>query len=135
MAKKARKKTVIRKNTESKIQFRLMKFLRARGWIVENIHGNIFQSGLPDLYCYNRQYGERWVDVKVEGRYSFTKAQIIKWPLWEKAGIGIWILTGPTQKDYDRLFEPPNFRDYWKKSYGKLTDIDKLIRELNESTD
>ncbi len=130
-----RKKTVIRKSTESKIQSRLMRFLENRGWIVERMHGNMYQSGIPDLYCFKKEYGERWIDVKVEGRYSFTKAQIIKWPEWEKAGIGIWILTNVTQKDYDRLFKPPNFRDYWKKSYGKLPDIDKLIRELNESTD
>lgn len=131
----ARKKTVIRKSTESKIQSRLMKFLRARGWTVENIHGNLYQSGLPDLYCFKKEYGERWIDVKVEGRYSFTKAQIIKWPKWEIAGIGIWILTDATQKDYDRLFNPPNMRDYWKASYDKVIDIDQLIREHNESDD
>lgn len=129
----ARKKTIIRKSIESKIQSRLMKFLRARGWLVENMHGNMFQSGIPDLYCFKREYGERWIDVKVEGRYSFTKAQRIKWVQWEIAGIGIWILTGHTQKDYNRLFRPPNWRDYWKDSYDKLPDIDKLIRELNES--
>lgn len=131
----ARKKTVIRKHAETKIQSHLMRFLENRGWIVENMHGNMYQSGIPDLYCFKKEYGERWIDVKVEGRYSFTKAQIIKWPKWEKAGIGIWILTGSTQRDYDRLFEPPNWRDYWKDSYGKLIDIDKLIRELNESDD
>lgn len=131
----ARKKTVIRKNTESKTQSRLMKFLRARGWIVERMHGNMYQSGIPDLYCFKKEYGERWIDVKVEGRYSFTKAQRIKWPQWEKAGIGIWILTGATQTDYNKLFAPPNWRDYWKASYGKLLDINQLIRELNETDD
>ena len=135
MAKKARKKTVIRKNIENKTQSRLMKFLRARGWVVENMHGNMYQSGIPDLYCFKKEYGERWIDVKVEGQYSFTKAQIIKWPQWESAGIGIWILTGSTQRDYDRLFEKPNMRDYWKPSYDKVIDIDKLIQEHNEATD
>lgn len=99
------------------------------------MHGNMYQSGIPDLYCFKKQYGERWIDVKVEGRYSFTKAQRIKWPKWRDAGIGIWILTGTTQVDYDRLFAPPNWQDYWKESYGKLPDIDKLIKELNESDD
>lgn len=112
-----------------------MKFLENRGWIVERMHGNLYQSGIPDLYCFKKEYGERWIDVKVEGRYSFTKAQIIKWPQWESAGIGIWILTGAGQIDYDRLFDKPNWRDYWKASYGKLIDIDQLIRELNESDD
>ncbi len=129
------KKLVIRKNPESKIQSKLIKFLRARGWIVENMHGSMYQSGIPDLYCFKKEYGERWIDVKVEGRYSFTKAQQIKWPKWIDAGIGIWILTGATQIDYDRLFRPPNVGDYWKVSYGKFPNIDKLIKELNESDD
>lgn len=92
--------------------------------------GNALQTGIPDLYCHHPKYGERWIDAKVEGRYSFTKAQKLKWPLWAKFGIGIWILTGANQEQYDRLFRAPNWRDYWKPQWGEIPDVFQLIEEL-----
>ncbi len=113
---------------EYKIQGKLITYLEQRGWLVERIIGNAFQSGLPDLYCWHPQFGQRWVDVKVEGRYSFTKAQKQKWPLWERHQLGVWILTGANQENYDRLFAPPNMRDYWKKSWD--IDVEGMINDL-----
>jgi len=111
------------------IQRDLIVYLEARGWLVERIVGNIYQSGLPDLYCFHPKWGSRWIDVKVAGHYSFTKAQKRKWPIWSHYGLGVWILTGADQENYDKLFAPPNLMDYWKKSW-KLPDIDKLLEEL-----
>lgn len=114
------------------IQQDLIKFLRVRGWLVERMIGNAFQMGVPDLYCYHPKWAERWVDVKRPGKgYSFTKAQKFKWPVWESFGVGIWILTGADQENYDRLFKPPNWRDYWKPSWGEIPDIDALLDELD----
>ncbi|REJ65605.1 MAG: hypothetical protein DWQ31_16835 [Planctomycetota bacterium] len=113
------------------LQRDLVEFLEARGWLVEPMHGNLYQKGIPDLYCFHRRYGERWIDCKIEGQYTFTKAQRQKWPQWEKKGIGIWILTAATQREYDKLFKPPNWRDYWKESWGHLPDIDALLDELD----
>lgn len=96
--------------------------------------GNAFQIGIPDLYCFNRQWGERWIDVKVEGRYSFTRAQKHKWPIWESFGVGIWILTGADQANYDKLFKAPNWRAYWKSSWN-TPDIDRLLDELDQETE
>jgi len=92
--------------------------------------GNALQYGVPDLYAHHVKWSGRWIDVKVEGKYSFTTAQKIKWPLWEKHGVGIWILTGATQKQYDRLFQPPNWRDYWKPSWDAKPDIDALLDQI-----
>jgi hypothetical protein len=97
---------------------------------VERMIGNAFQSGIPDLYCYHPKYGERWIDAKVDGQYSFTKAQRFKWPIWEKYGVGIWILTGANQQQYDRLFKAPNWRDYWKPQWGEKLDVFALLDEL-----
>lgn len=120
---------------EAVIQKALIEYLESRDWLVEHTHGNLYQVGFPDLFVNHIKWGYRWIDCKVEGRYSFTKAQRQKWPVWEKHGVGIWILTGANQKQYDRLFGPPNWRDYWKASWGDLPDIDKLLNEISSEPD
>lgn len=124
-----------RDRPEHKIQLDLIEFLENREWMVEATHGNAYQKGFPDLYSAHVRHGQRWIDCKVEGKYSFTKAQIAKWPAFEAKGVGIWILTGANEAQYDRLFRPPNMRDYWKARYGELTDIDQLLRDLNATPD
>jgi hypothetical protein len=49
-----------------------------------------------------------------------------------KAGIGIWILTAATQEQYDLLFGPPNWRNFWRPSFQTPTmaDVDRMIDEL-----
>ena len=116
---------------EYHIQHALTEFLEARGWLVERMIGNAFQTGIPDLYCHHPKWGYRWIDVKRPGKnYSFTKAQKRKWPEWDRKGVGIWILTAASQDAYDTLFQPPNWKQFWKASWGQLPDIDALIDEL-----
>jgi hypothetical protein len=45
----------------------------------------------------------------------------------------IWILTAATQEQYDLLFKPPNWRDFWKPSFAVPTkaDIDAMLDELD----
>ena len=114
------------------IQRDLIAYLKVRGWLVERIVGLAWQYGLPDLFIAHKKWGQRWVDVKVERKYSFTKAQKIKWPLWELHNIGIWILTGADQANYDKLFSPPNWRQYVKKAWNIPTqqDIDNMLEKL-----
>lgn len=116
------------------IQKDLVAYLKTRGWVVEVMHGNAFQRGIPDLWLFKKGIGERWVDVKHPKRYSFTKAQKLKWPYWDGMGVGIWILTAANQEEYDKLFAPPNWRDYWKDSWALPTqdDIDVLLDELDD---
>jgi hypothetical protein len=118
------------KRAEFKIQAALIQYMRARGWLVERMIGNAFQVGIPDLYCYHPKWGERWIDVKNPGRYSFTKAQKQKWPLWAKYGVGIWILT--SIDDYQLLFKEPNWRNYWKSTwvYPSEEEIDRLLDDI-----
>jgi len=119
------------------IQQHWVSFLMHKGWHVERMVGNAFQTGIPDLFLGHPKYGTRWVDVKVYGRYSFTKAQKRKWPIWEEYGIGIWIIGAACRQDctkdylldeYTRvLFSEPNWRDYWRASWDEKPDIDKLL--------
>jgi len=118
---------------EYSIQADVIQFLQARGWHVERMIGNAFQMGIPDIYCYHKKWGERWIDIKNPVHYEYTKAQRWKWPIWEAAGIGVWIMVGATDEEYDKLFKPPNLRDYWKPKYdididGLLDDLDKTAR-------
>lgn len=116
---------------EYNIQTAVIQFLRDRDWHVERMVGNAFQMGIPDLYCFHRKYGERWIDIKNPVQYEYTKAQRVKWPIWEAAGIGVWILVGTTDEEYDKLFKPPNMRDYWKPKYD--VDVDGLLDDLDRT--
>jgi len=113
------------------IQQALIAFLKARGWHVEHTHGNLYQTGFPDLYVMHEKWGTRWIDCKQPKKYTFTKAQRLKWPLWAAKGTGIWILTAASQEEYDKLFRPPNWRGYWRESWGQVPDIDALLDELD----
>ena len=114
------------------IQREIINFLRVRKWHVERIVGIGWQFGLPDLYIAHPQWGQRWLEVKNDGEYTFTKAQKIKFPILASFGVGIWIMTAATEEQYERLFKEPNWRDYWKKSWGQI-NIDALLEELNAS--
>ena len=115
---------------EWRIQQELIKFLRARKWLVEVTQGNLYQKGFPDLYLSHVKFGQRWIDVKNPVAYTFTKAQRIKWPNWEKHGVGIWILVAPTEEEYDKIFQPPNWRKYWKPKWDLEPTVDDLLEEL-----
>ena len=117
---------------ERDIQRELVKFLQARGWHVERMLANSFQTGIPDLFCYHRKWDMRWIEVKRPEGYSFTLRQRQKWPQWERSGIPIHILTAATQEQYDLLFEPPNWREFWRPSFQTPTksDIDRMLDEL-----
>ena len=114
------------------IQQDLIAYLEIRGWLVERMIGNAFQTGIPDLYISHPKWGARWVDVKNPETYSFTKAQKRKWPLWERFGVGIWIITSADQDGYDRLFAPPNWRQYVKKAWHipTIEEIDAMMSEI-----
>jgi hypothetical protein len=124
---------------EMKIQREIVEYLKIRGWHVERMLANAYQMGIPDLYAFHKKWGERWIEVKRAEDYSFTTRQRQKWPVWEKAGIPIWILTAATQEQYHLLFKPPNWREFWKPSFAIPTReesdamIDEMAREYEQS--
>jgi hypothetical protein len=121
-----------RHGPEWHVQQDLIEYLQVRGWLVQSMHGNLYQTGVPDLYCHHPKWGARWIDCKNPEAYSFTRAQRIKWPLWEQYGVGIWILTAATQEQYDKLFARPNWRQFWKASWRMpdLSEIDALLKTI-----
>jgi len=91
-----------------------------RQWIVKETHGNLYQSGLPDLYIAHRDYGARWVECKNALSYSFTPAQLEFFPLLASVGIGVWILTAASDEEYFKLWEPANWWQYLPVSKPKV---------------
>ena len=128
-----------RSRPEDKVRDAIRDLLDGLGWRSHIMHGNAYQYGIPDLYVIHREYGTRWIDAKVEGRYNFTKHQKNLWPIWHfQYKVGIWILTAGTMEQYDLLFQAPNWLDYWKDSWGdprnylEGPDIDSILDTIEE---
>jgi hypothetical protein len=103
-----------RKNPERKIQDAIIKELRYREWLVKETHGNMYQSGFPDLFAAHRSYGSRWIEVKNPKSYSFTPAQMEWFPKFAAVQCGIWILTSSEPGELAKLMGPPNWHHYLK---------------------
>lgn len=130
--KKFRSKT----GPEAIIQREFIKYVKQRGWWTERMIGNALQKGIPDIYMFHPEHGDRWVDLKNAKGYEFTIAQRIKWPIWEKFGRDIWIITGWTDEDYAKLFEPCNWRQYWKPKYTEqAAELAQDMQELFDDFD
>lgn len=107
----------IKANPEALIQEAIIKKLRQHEWLVKATHGNMYQSGFPDLYCCHHRYGQRWVEVKNKEAYQFTPAQLEEFPRFTAAKAYIWILVSDSNDEYNKLFGPPNWQfylDIWK---------------------
>ena len=107
---KIRKKS----NPEAKIQDAVMSMLRTKGWYCKRTHGNAYQSGFADVFACHSRYGQRWVEIKLpDGKGSkFTNAQMEDFPKLCSNGSGVWVLTGPTETEYQKLFARPNWYQY-----------------------
>jgi hypothetical protein len=115
---------------EAKIQDAIIAMLRQKRWHVMPTHGNMYQSGFPDLFATHARYGPRWIEVKLPGMEGsrWTPAQKKNFPAMIRHGSGIWVLTAATSCkccavrgacdcEYRKLFDEPN---YWK-----FTDVFK----------
>lgn len=104
---------------EAIIQAAIVKMMRNYGWFVKETHGNMYQSGFPDMYCTHTRYGHRWIEVKLPDMKGskFTPAQLEDFPKFCANGDGIWILWSDTDAEYAKLFKPHNWWQYlesWK---------------------
>jgi hypothetical protein len=103
-----------RKGPEAIIQAAIIDMLRIKGWHVMVTHGNMYQSGFPDLFACHSMYGTRWIEVKLPDMKGskFTPAQLEHFPKMTANGSGVWILTAATESEYEKLFRRPNFWAY-----------------------
>ena len=105
------------RNPEQKIQNAIIKRLRLLGWVVQRMIGNSFQFGVPDLYITHREYGPRWVEVKLPNMNGsrWTSAQLENFPKFQANGSPIWVLTGASDSEISKLFLSSNLWEYMKK--------------------
>lgn len=125
------KKPRFRSSPEKTFQdTKLVPFLQEKGWMVEVMHASFALKGIPDLYCWHPGLQlHRWIDAKLPKGSDLTKAQCQKWPEWERNGLGVWIMKYATEEEYQKLFEPPNWREMWRPRH------EKYVREVNDILD
>jgi len=100
--------------------------------LAEKTHGNLYQYGWPDLWCYHptwyvdgpvddwsgvyRPSGRGlWLEAKVPPN-KLTLAQYDLFNRWSRAGVSIWVAT-PEDVPYllELLCEPPNVEEWLVK--------------------
>src|SRR5215831_2375487 len=101
-----------RDGPEAAIQERVIKKLTLLGWYVVVLHGNIYQFGMPDLFCTHVKYGIRLVEIKNPKNYSFTGGQLSVFHKLVANGCGVWILIDDTDEEVAKLFKAPNYWHY-----------------------
>lgn len=98
-----------RDGPEGKIQEDIIRKLESFGWFVQVILGNAIQNGMPDLFVSHPRWGQKWIEVKNPGGYSFTERQQQKFPILHAHGVGIWILFSAEDDELVKLTKPANW--------------------------
>lgn len=106
--------------------------LRAMGWTVDNVHGNQYQMGFPDVYIHRSDSAPKWVEYKVfyGNSVKITPAQRANFPLWISHNIPIWVIASDDLRGkanyskrvrlYKKLFEEPNAHWLFSKSTHQM---------------
>jgi hypothetical protein len=93
---------------EYKIQQDIIKYLQKRGWYVKIMTASLYLKGMPDLYATHRVYGPKFIEVKYEKSWHFTKDQKLVFPQLLGHGTKIWIMFQADKFNYDMLFKECN---------------------------
>ncbi len=101
---------------EAILQKKWSDYLTLRGWFVKPTHGNMYQSGFPDLFCTHYRYGHRWCEMKILENHRFTAAQLEVFPKLCSFGSGVWVIVNRDfEEQYKCLFKKPNWVWYYSK--------------------
>ena len=96
-------------------------FMKTRGWYSENIHGNQFQSGLPDSYFFHEDYTPRWIEFKVKRGNSIklTTAQKKKFPVLIAKNVPVYIVASEDLRKRGFAFDEEKCKYFYAKILGK----------------
>jgi hypothetical protein len=95
---------------EAEIQDRVLLKLRDDGWFCKELHGDLYQYGMPDIFACKKGHGWRFIEIKNPKGYRFTAAQQEAFPRLQSEGVGVWILT--SEQQVDKLAGPPNWHHF-----------------------
>lgn len=112
---------------EAKIQNAIRTHLELHKWYVKVLHGNAYQTGMPDLFVCKRSSGWRFIEVKQPEKYMFTSDQCETFPKFAQAGVGIWVMTAATPHEYSKLFLPANWHIYFTPTHMRSAKTKKAI--------
>jgi hypothetical protein len=87
-----------RKQPEKEGAKRLVELMIRDGWWIRKLHGNVFQSGLPDYVAAHRIYGMCFIETKAPGGF-LSETQRYEFMRWHKVGVKIFVVHD--EKDYD----------------------------------
>lgn len=103
---------------EDAIVQKLRLVMIQRGWYTYKTHGSELQAGLPDLFCWHKNFGLRMIEVKTETG-TYTPAQREIFHLISAHGGMIWTFKCSSPPDeaqligkLDLLKGPPNWHVY-----------------------
>lgn len=102
--------------SEKDIQARIFDRLVELQWFVKILHGCAFQVGMPDMFAARIDKGYRFIEVKKPyGKCKFQPSQLKTFPLMEKQGVGVWILSNFDDNAIRLLDGPANYKDFLLK--------------------
>lgn len=99
---------------EADIQKAVVIKLEFQSWYVRVMHASAKNAGWPDLFACHKRYGQRWIEIKLPKMQGskFTVAQFEDFPKFCANGSGVWILTGDSDYEINKLFSTPNWYQY-----------------------
>lgn len=96
-----------REHPEKKGEKELRDYMGRQGWLTVKLAGSIFQKGLPDLLCVHPDHGIKFIEMKsMVGKLS--DVQFAMFTRMSRFGAKIYICVNA--KDYDKIFDPPNWK-------------------------
>ena len=101
---------------EAVIQTAIKEMLERKRWYVKVMAASAYLTGMPDLFTCHKRFGIRLIEVKLPNMKGskFTAAQLETFPLLNRNGAGVWILTADTETEYAKLKRKPNWFSYLK---------------------
>ena len=96
---------------------RLIKEMMLHCWKVHRLNvsaGTYSTPGFPDYYATHKIHGAKWIETKVPNG-TLSSSQVERFKSFAEHNIGVWILFD--EKDYPKLFDPPN---WGKFLFGRL---------------
>jgi len=86
----------VRQRENNELRPAVIKRLLLNNWGYRIVHGSMYQVGFPDLYCYHKLFGARWVELKMPGN-KLRVSQVKFFSDLSRHNIGVWVCSDPNE--------------------------------------